>query len=156
MKMKKKVSVMLLAAAAALCMAATAFGAGNSATAISGTKGTKKSEDFDLLFDGSVGTKWCTLMPDPYVIFSLPSAQSITGYTLVTGSDSNRWLGRNPKSWTLYGCNSATAPGVDDSGWTVIDTVTDDDTMKNASSTAYTFNLDQADPAYQYYKFQVD
>ena len=58
MKMKKKVSVMLLAAAAALCMAATAFGAGNSATAISGTKGTKKSEDFDLLFDGSVGTKW--------------------------------------------------------------------------------------------------
>ena len=156
MKMKKKVSVMLLAAAAALCMAATAFGAGNSATAISGTKGTKKSEDFDLLFDGSVGTKWCTLRPDPYVIFSLPSAQSITGYTLVTGSDSNRWLGRNPKSWTLYGCNSATAPGVDDSGWTVIDTVTDDDTMKNASSAAYTFNLDQAAPAYQYYKFQVD
>ena len=90
------------------------------------------------------------------MIFSLPSAQSITGYTLVTGSDSNRWLGRNPKSWTLYGCNSATAPGVDDSGWTVIDTVTDDDTMKNASSAAYTFNLDQAAPAYQYYKFQVD
>ena len=156
MKMLKKAAGMILTSAVMLGMAATAFGAGNMPTAVDGTKGVKTSENFENLFDGSVGTKWCVAKTDPYVIFSLPSQQSVTGYTLVTANDSLQWKGRNPKSWTLYGCNSAAVPGVDDSGWTVIDSVTEDETMKNQNSTAYEFALDQPAPAYQYYKFQVE
>ncbi len=156
MKMLKKAAGMILTSAVMLGMAATAFGAGNMPTAVDGTKGVKTSENFENLFDGSVGTKWCVAKTDPYVIFSLPSQQSVTGYTLVTANDSLQWKGRNPKSWTLYGCNADTAPDENYGGWEVVHQVTDDTAMEDRNAASYYFALGQASPAYRYYMLQIE
>ena len=146
----------LTAAAWAFCLTGTALAAGNMPEAVDGTKGVNTRENYENLFDGSTGTKWCVRGTNPYVIFKLPSSVSVTGYTLVTGNDSASCAGRNPHSWTLYGCNASSEPDEDYSGWTEIASVTEDDTMENKNSRGYSFSVDGAAPAYQYYKFQVD
>ena len=74
---------------------------------------------------------------------------------MVTGNDNSQYPGRNPKSWTLYGCNADTAPDEDYGGWEVVHKVTDDATMEDRNGTAYYFALDQASPAYEYYMLKV-
>ena len=146
----------LIAAATALGLSMTALAGGVMPEAITGTGGVNSREGYSKLFDASIGTKWCTSGTDPYVIFKLPAAAPIRGYTIVTGNDNRTYWGRNPQSWTLYGCNADSDPAWEYGGWEVIDSVQDDEVLQDQNSIPYYFELDQQAPAYQYYLFQVD
>lgn len=146
----------LTAAAWAFCLTGTALAAGNMPEAVDGTKGVNTRENYENLFDGSTGTKWCVRGTNPYVIFKLPSSVSVTGYTLVTGNDSASCAGRNPHSWTLYGCNASQLPDPYDSRWVLLDTVTDDTVMQDVNGTDYYFALPQTSAAYNYYMLWID
>lgn len=88
----------------------------------------------------------------PYVVLkSSHTDTKIIGYTFYTGDDTDKYPGRNPKDWTLYGCNDyneSTKTG----SWTELHVVTDDQTLGETSQTGYTFNFE---PKYvfRYFKF---
>lgn len=93
---------------------------------------------------------------NPYVIFKLPEAESISSYTIITANDNSRYPGRNPISWTLYGCNGQSSPDADSDQWQVIDSITEDTVLQNVNYTAYAFPVSGTVPAYQYYMLWVD
>lgn len=152
----KKLFAFLAAAAMTFSLTAASFAASLDAEFIEGSGGMNAREKSESVVDGQLTTKWCVSSADPYVIFSLPESTSITGYTLVTGNDTKTYPGRNPNTWTLYGCNSASVPGKDSGDWNVIDRVVDDTTLEAQNTAPFEFTLSSPAPAYQYYMFQVD
>lgn len=154
--MKRRTFMSLLFAAALGCTALSFPAMAADPTLIEGSKGANSQEGPKCLFDDDVKTKWCTAEKNPYVIFKLPEAESISSYTIITANDNSRYPGRNPISWTLYGCNGQSSPDADSDQWQVIDSVTEDTVLQNVNYTAYAFPVSGTVPAYKYYKFQVD
>ena len=137
-------------------------------TATAGTAGASSNEDYPMLLDKKYSStdendysKWCV---DPYsggtyIIFAASDPIIVKGYTIVTGNDNEEENGRNPKSWTLYGCNDPeanSADGRDSSSWQIIHSVSDDTVLQDKNYTPYTFTLDAPTAAkYQYFKLEI-
>lgn len=117
------------------------------------------------LFDGSSTTKWggsfsaADAATDNKtagrVTFGPASmeAVSITGYSMQVAGEAG-YYDRRPKSWTLYGGNSTTAPERD-SDWEEIHTVTNDTELAaDARACAY-YHLDAPTKPYKYFRLKV-
>lgn len=152
--MKRKSILSLLFAVALGCTALSFPAMAEELSYIDGSGGMNDKELPRYLIDDNTRTKWCTSDKNPYIIFELPEAKSISSYTIITGNDNSRYPGRNPISWTLYGCNSK--EDKDSYEWRVIDSVTNDAVLQNVNYTAYSFPISGTVPAYKYYMFQVD
>lgn len=119
-------------------------------TATSGTAGHNDNEGYDKLFDNNTSTKWCvtTLGNPTYVQFDATRPIKPTYYTLTTGGDTNKYQGRNPKSWVIKASNDA-------SNWTTIVTVTDGD-MPTGNLESKTFSMGNLGTFYRYWRFEVN
>ncbi len=139
-------------------------------TATVGTAGVAAdgSEGYASLIDGKYSStdtsdysKWCvTNFSSAYIIFSASEPILVTGYSIVTGNDNKTFTGRNPKSWTLYGCNDAIAnseEGKDTTSWKVIDAVTDDEQLEDENYTKYVYDklTGSTSTKYQYFKLEI-
>ncbi|MCD8237897.1 MAG: hypothetical protein LUC92_00970 [Clostridiales bacterium] len=125
-------------------------------TYIKGNSAIKKAENGSHLIDGDPSTKWCCYIPDggAYVIWQVNPSVVVTGYTIVTGNDNSKYSGRNPLSWTLYGCNSDESPTVDDS-WNVIDERKNDRSLPDADFQDRYFEVTGNSQSYEYYMLKV-
>ena len=124
-------------------------------TPLEGTKGYA-GEGFENLFDRNTGTKWCIeFSENSYVMWSVSSPVSITGYKIVTANDNSTYKGRNPLTWTLYGCNSNSKPDANYSGWEAIDTRKNDTNLEDKDYTEYKFTISKTVPEYNYYMLVV-
>ena len=136
-------------------------------TAIAGTAGASDNESYASLIDGkcteSDFSKWCVTgfksVADggdgAYIIFSASEPISVTGYSIVTGNDNAEWIDRNPKSWTLYGCNDSSAGSVSDS-WVVIDSIENDTNLEDKNYASYPYDVNSATATwYQYFKLEI-
>ena len=81
-------------------------------TALDGTASTNTTENYDKLIDGNkMSGKWCVTSFSShsngvYIVFKASERIFVDGYTITTGDDNSEWTGRNPKNWTLQGCNN--------------------------------------------------
>ena len=143
--MKKRIISIMLT----LCMVLAfmpqmvfAAGAGNPYTLKEGTNGTVETEGPSSLLDGNSGTKWCvTNFSRAYIIFSTDSPVNVNGYSITTGNDNAENPGRNPKNWTLYGCNDYTKNGT--GTWNTIHSVTNDTILRDEDKSTYSFEFDK-------------
>jgi len=119
-------------------------------TATEGTAGHNDNEGYDKLFDNNTSTKWCvtTLGNPTYVQFDATRPIKPTYYTLTTGGDTNKYTGRNPKSWVIKASNDA-------SNWTTIVTVTDGG-MPTGNCESKTFSMGNLGTFYRYWRFEVN
>ena len=137
-------------------------------TATAGTDGVSESEGYAMLLDKKYSStdiadysKWCVdhYHGDAYIIFAASDPINVKGYTIVTGDDNEEYGGRNPKNWTLYGCNAPEAnseSGRDSGSWQIIHSVSDDTVLQDMNYTPYTFTLDAPTATkYQYFKLEI-
>ena len=149
-------AAMMTALCLLLCMLPVLGCAASITGAVSGTSGFNGSEGYESLVDGSTSTKWCVKFDSSaYVIFKMDEAVKITGYTLITGNDTERYPGRNPASWTLYGMKSSSSPSKSASGWVKLHSISNDKTMKSVNYTPFEFSLSSTSDAYNYFKLEV-
>ena len=115
-------------------------------------EGMSEAENFKKLFDGkeSNSSKWCCWFSGrAYVIFKASKAGVPVGYTITTGNDNEKYNGRNPKSWKLYGNNTGS-----NDAWELIDEVSDDKVLKDKNYTSYDFTC-KCSTSYQYFKWEI-
>lgn len=106
------------------------------------------NEGAEKLFDGDVGTKYCTDASSPYVVFAMKNPVTVKSYAIATGNDTSSYTGRNPQSWTLYG-------STDGNSWNVINNVTNGSvTLKAVDSKYFKFTTNNT-ASYKYYKLQI-
>jgi hypothetical protein len=112
---------------------------------------------FDNLMSSSNFTKWCvTSTPStttPVSIaydFSGTTAHAITSYTVTTGNDNAT---RDPKNWTLQGCQGTCSVG-SGTGWVTIDTQVNQFPSGTARLFTKTFPIANT-TAYQQYRLRV-
>ena len=118
-----------------------------------GTAGAADTEGCASLVDGDINTKWCvTNFTSAYIIFKTLDQIAVSGYSITTGGDNAENPGRNPKTWTLYGCNDYS--GSSTGSWTPIHSVTDDTTLEDKDKETYHFLFNKQTP-YQYFKLMV-
>ena len=99
------------------------------------------------LTDFNLDSKWCVNQVPCECVWKMPEPVAITGYQFVTGNDTATNPGRNPVNWVLYGSKNGT-------DWAVIDEVNGYKGMHAGNFLAYDFWLDEAAPAYEYFKFE--
>lgn len=159
---KRIVSIALALCMVLALMPQTAFaaesfvaGAGKPYTFKDGTPGAGKNEGPSSLIDGNSSTKWCvTNFKSAYIIFSTDSPVNVSGYNITTGNDNAAYHGRNPKNWTLYGCNDSSA-GRNSTSWMPIHSVMNDTILQDENNTTYNFAFDNNETEYQYYKLEI-
>ena len=155
--MKKRIlSIMLVVCMVFMLVPTTVFagGAGGSYSLVKGTDGAGDNEGPGSLIDGTADTKWCvTNFESANIIFKTSSAVNISGYSITTGNDNVENKGRNPKNWTLYGCNNYTGNSTDN--WVAIHRVSNDTVLQDKNKTTYHFVFDKTETAYQYYKLEI-
>ncbi|MGN1165472.1 MAG: fibronectin type III domain-containing protein [Lachnospiraceae bacterium] len=161
--MKKQILSILLTICMVLILVPTtvfaegAEGAGRAYTLIEGTPGSTYSENAEgpgELIDGTTDTKWCvTEFKDAYIIFKTSTPVNISGYSITTGNDNYENPGRNPKSWTLYGCENYTGNSTDN--WVEIHSISNDTVLQDENFKKYDFVFDKTETAYQYYKLEI-
>lgn len=119
-------------------------------------KAVNEKEIPSNIFDDDLRTKWCSPVEQSgtYVIWKASSPVAVNGYAITTANDNSRYPGRNPLSWTLYGCNSDTAPDAD-SDWTVIDQRIGDKTLPDADFQTRSFEVQTNAPEYQYFMLKI-
>lgn len=121
---------------------------------LSATNGTPcvSGEGYHNLFDTKNNSKWCSRTDQRkdgiwFVEFQNILPINVVAYNLKTSYDTQKFTGRNPKSWKLYGRND---PGEE---WTLLDTVTDG---KVANVNCYTMTYDIDNPGYYtYFRLEV-
>ena len=109
------------------------------------------NESYANLFDGN-NSKWCCEFDSEegaYVIFKASKAGIPVGYTITTGNDNEKYNGRNPKSWKLYGNNTGS-----DDAWELIDEVNKDKVLQDKNYTSYNFDC-KCSTSYQYFKWEI-
>lgn len=123
---------------------------------VDATPGVRYSECADSLFDYDTYSKWTvTEFEGAYVIWEISEQVRPTGYTIVTGDDNETYTGRNPSTWTLYGCNGKSAPDRDSKKWELLDAVTDDDVLQDRNMVEYHYDILDVSEKYQYYMLVV-
>lgn len=111
-------------------------------------------ESFDKMLDGKIGTKFGNSNYTAPFIWSTDTPVTAKYYSMTTGGDSAQWKGRNPKTWTLYGCTEAEYNG-GNATWHEIDAKNGDNTLQDVNSTEYLFEIPEANAKeYQYYKLE--
>lgn len=107
-------------------------------------------ENYEKLVDGDKSTKWCrTNFSSAYIEFQHSGFLSVYGYVLTTGNDTGSNPQRNPKSWRLRGKKRPSDE------WVTIDSIANDAVLEAASTTSYTFMLEEPTDAYKYFRFEV-
>jgi len=114
------------------------------------------NEGVDKLYDDDVTSKWCvrsapsasTPISTVYD-FAGTTAYAISKYTITTGNDAPE---RDPKSWTLQGCQG-TCSAESDAGWVTVDTRVNE----FAGATRFQTNtyVTNNSTAYQQYRLRV-
>lgn len=97
------------------------------------------------MVDNTTSTKFCGGFEPPlYLYFDAGEQLLISAYRFYTANDTERYPGRNPISWQLYGSNTkSTKPN--DADWVLIDERTNDNTIKGTNYTPYDFPLDYSE-----------
>ena len=133
--------------------------ASNRITPISGPKSGEK-EGYEKLFDNNTSTKFYIRLynndsvpqtPDPVdpIIFSTDSPTTIVSYSLTNANDTNKFPGRLPRQWSLYGSVSG-----DDGSYEIIDRVVNPEiTTENYATSTFTVDTPKS---YQFYKLVFD
>lgn len=75
----------------------------------------------------------------------------VSGYTITTGNDNATAIGRNPESWTLYGCNDYESGA----NWETIHAVTNDTVLQNENYASYDFTFTATSNKYRYFKLEI-
>ena len=123
-------------------------------TAVAGTAG-ETNESFPKLIDGNTSTKWCvTDFESAYIILEASEAVAVSGYSMTTGNDTADFSGRNPKNWTLYGCNDYNAE-TGTGTWTSIHNVENDDLLPAENKTTVNYTFDKTETEYKYFKLDI-
>ena len=150
----KKISAVLLIIAIFLSLAPSySLAASVTFTALDGTQ-SNVSEGYKNLIDGNTGTKWCTTFSgSAYIILKASDKITLNGYAFTTGNDTASYSGRNPKDWTIYGCNDYDGAN---GSWQKVTSVENDSVLqaKNKTRYAFTVNDDNSD-SYQFYKLEI-
>ena len=120
----------------------------------------------DKALDGNMATKWyddCA-MEDRWFVLEYAVPVAITRYAWYTGDDTQKWEGRNPKSWRLQASN-------DGANWTDLDVVRDNTSVTTENGKlAYEkvlmivpnlndileVDVSGDNDSYRYYMFKVD
>ena len=124
----------------------------NEVTPISGPG--SGNESYDKMFDSNSGTKFGNSNHTTPFIWSVKTPVTAKYYSMTTGGDSAQWTGRNPKTWTLYGCTEAEYNS-ENATWHVIDAKSGDNTLKDVNAVEYLFEIPEANVnEYQYYKLE--
>ncbi|WP_433339860.1 acid phosphatase [Streptomyces sp. CA-253872] len=118
---------------------------------------TSVDENVNGLFDQDSSTKWYasgsgrpTGDRPVHVIYSLGSAQALSGYSLTSANDAPP---RDPAAWTLLGSNSASAAeNADDSSWSALD---DEKGQRFAARGQSNFYALDAPRKYRYYQLRL-
>lgn len=116
-------------------------------SSVTGSGTLEGGENMQMLFDGSVDTKFLEVATpteeDPvWVSFRLTEPQVITTYSICAGNDSQP---RDPADWTLYG-------STDGSDWVELDKREGESFYARKQENIYTF---ENDTAYAYYRISV-
>lgn len=106
------------------------------------------SEDYGMLVDGKLTTKYGLSNADPYVEFNYAAPITPKAYALWTANDQEG--ARNPKSWTILAKNEG------DTDWTTLASVDNSNGNKlpMANDTETRFALSKTN-AYQYFRFEA-
>ena len=124
-----------------------------------GSAGFSSGEDYDKIVDGNTSTKWCLNGGEGNAVYNIFHASLpiyVTGYQITTANDNAQYTGRNPKTWQLYGSTADSNPGVDDSSWELIASVSNDTKLKDVNFTTYTYTLPaETSKAYQSFKWVI-
>ena len=125
-------------------------------TAIEGSAGVSANEEVKSAFDFDLSTKWCmNFAGDAYAIWKLDQAVKPTGYTFVTGEDCERFKGRNPFTWTVYGIRTDEAPSRYDERWAVIDKKEGDYRFPNENTKKIFVEVENCEEEYNFFKLEV-
>ncbi|MGN0523939.1 MAG: CUB domain-containing protein, partial [Eubacterium sp.] len=156
---KKLLCVLLSVLMLVSVLPTTAFAyEGVTFTALDGTAGASTAggtENYDKLIDGTMDTKWCvTSFSSAYIVIEASSAIKVSGYQMSTGDDTAKETSRNPKDWTLYGCNDYNAEAKTGT-WDVIHQVIGDTVLQNTNKETYSFACDMTDVEYKYFKLEI-
>ena len=126
-------------------------------SAKSGSEAEKDEERYDAMFDGLTNTHFYSKTNRKkngywYVDFMANSPRAVMGYKVTTGWNNEKWKGRSPKSWKLYGTNNYVRSNVASPQWTLIAEVNDSQLGDvNCQSKIYSCT-----PSfYQYFRWEV-
>ena len=107
------------------------------------------------LVDNDKSSRWLVLQQSTFAnspaYCQFQSAEPITpvGYVITTGSDSEEWSRRNPKSWRIEA-------STDNNNWVTLETFTDYDNILEHDMADVEFSFENPNTtAYQYFKFVV-
>ena len=124
---------------------------------VTGNTNNNSDEAPAKLFDNDTDTKWCYVSghrqyytpewQNLNIYFHTSGSIVLKGYKIARAADATSYSNRNPKSWKIYGGNSAGA----NASWTLIDERTD----VSINSLWTDFLVTSNTTAYQYYRFEV-
>lgn len=100
------------------------------------------------LFDNSPYTKYCgsfSVGTTLYIYVDAGKKVTLSGYRLTTANDTNKYPGRNPSSWSLFGSNTKSEVP-DDEVWTLLDHRENDNTLGAVNYTPYDFFFSYPQP----------
>ena len=126
-------------------------------TADAGSAAINEGEGYRELIDGDQNSKWCTKTPTSegiyYCQFHSQQLFHVTGYTLITGWDTQTYPDRNPKAWTLKAKDK-------NGNWIILDsrdaTVNSDDLLATESNSPKDYTLaPEKQGFYQNFRFEV-
>ena len=120
------------------------------------------SEEYPNLFDGSFSNKWCSTTGRQtngvwFVEFQTNAPAIPTAYKMTTVNNIEKYKGRNPKSWKLYG-----KANLDDE-WTLISDI-QDGRMADINCRTYTYPINKVKKSekeeakygyYMYYRLEI-
>ena len=108
-----------------------------------GTEGNHNEGPANI-WDGNVGTKFCTSVFSMKSVVRLPKPTVIDGLIMATANDNSAYNGRNPDEWKIQGSNNK-------QDWT--DIVTGDESFFDEVDFTYFAMRVESDTAYRYYRF---
>ena len=125
-------------------------------TPIYGTAGVSEEESYDKILDVKKTqddfSKWCVeYFIGAEAVFRASEEIYVSGYTITTGNDNATAIGRNPESWTLYGCNDYESGA----NWETIHAVTNDTVLQNENYASYDFTFTATSNKYRYFKLEI-
>lgn len=145
--MKKLLTLACLLSTAAVSMAQVTFKA-TGGDNFDAKEGCAKAMDNDL------GTKWLAGSRDKNLLFKASETVQLTGYTIVTANDNDRYW-RCPNEWELLGSNDAeAATNEEHPSWVSINYLRGNKVIQHENYTAYYFSINTAAP-YKYYKLKI-
>lgn len=112
---------------------------------VKGSKGNP-NESADKLWDGDVGTKFCTGEFPVYSTVKCSQKYYVTGLLMATANDTKEYTGRNPNDWKIEGSNDGVK-------WTEI--ISGDDSFFDDLNYTYFSTSVDCDEAYSYFKFST-